>query len=95
MNFKCILRFQDRRHRLRSRPMYVLFRYGILTFYTAIIIINNNNNNNNNNVVVIVIVTKIITFIITIMHYYYYLFFIFNVNIIKMDFPPIMCKYLL
>ena len=25
--------------RLRSRPMYVLFRYGIQTFYTAIIII--------------------------------------------------------
>ena len=24
---------------LRSRPMYVLFRYGIQTFYTAIIII--------------------------------------------------------
>ena len=40
LNFKCIrLGFQDRRHRLRSRPMYVLFRYGIQTFYTAIIII--------------------------------------------------------
>ena len=39
LNFKCILGFQDRRHRLRSRPMYVLFWYGIQTFYTAIIII--------------------------------------------------------
>ena len=39
LNFKCIrLGFQDRRHRLHSRPMYVLFRYGIQTFYTAIII---------------------------------------------------------
>ena len=38
LNFKCILGFQDRRHRLRSRPMYVLFRYGIQTFYTTIII---------------------------------------------------------
>ena len=39
LNFKCIrLGFQDRRHRLRSRPIYVLFRYGIQTFYTAIII---------------------------------------------------------
>ena len=39
LNFKCIrLGFQDRRHRLRSRPMYVLFRYGIQTFYAAIII---------------------------------------------------------
>ena len=36
LNFKCILGIQDRRHRLRSRPMYVLFRYGIQTFYTAI-----------------------------------------------------------
>ena len=34
-----IVGFQDRRHRLRSRPMYVLFRYGIQTSYTAIIII--------------------------------------------------------
>ena len=43
LNFKCIrLGFQDRRHRLRSRPMYVLFRYGIQTFYTAIIIITRN-----------------------------------------------------
>ena len=40
LNFKCIrLGFQDRRHRLRSRPMYVLFRYGIQTFYTALITI--------------------------------------------------------
>ena len=40
LNFKCIrIGFQDRRHRLRLRPMYVLFRYGIQTFYTAIIII--------------------------------------------------------
>ena len=39
MNFKCILGIQDKRHRLRSRPMYVLFRYGIQTFYTAIIMI--------------------------------------------------------
>ena len=40
LNFKCILGIQDRRHRLRSRPMYVLFGYGIQTFYTAMIIIN-------------------------------------------------------
>ena len=39
LNFKCILGSQDRRHMLRSRPMYVLFRYDIQTFYTAIIII--------------------------------------------------------
>ena len=57
MNFKYILGIQDRRHRLRSHPMYVLFRYDIQTFYTAIIII----------IITIIIIIIIIIIVIIIM----------------------------